>query len=157
MGEQIFQVLTWSVGGRGDHEARSAGVDPDSGGRPVTRRDVAWADVICVMEAEHDAYIRKHWPAEARKVRVLGIPDVYEPDDAELRDRLTEVVRGTPGGSLGHRIRPRPCSGPPAPGTSRLSRRPRSRSQARRRLLSRNRTAARTAATSSSRLNGLTR
>ena len=92
--EQIFQVLTWSVGGRGDYEARSAGVDPDAGGRPVTRRDVAWADVICVMEAEHDAYIRKHWPAEARKLRVLGIPDVYDPDDAELRDRLTEVVRG---------------------------------------------------------------
>lgn len=94
VGEQIFQVLTWSVGGRGDHAARSAGIDPDSGGRPVTGRDVAWADVICVMEAEHEAYIRKHWPAQVQKVRVLGIPDVYEPDDVELRDRLTEVVRG---------------------------------------------------------------
>jgi hypothetical protein len=28
------------------------------------------------------------------KVRVLGIPDVYEPEDEDLRDRLTEVVRG---------------------------------------------------------------
>jgi predicted protein tyrosine phosphatase len=93
VGEQIFQVLTWSVGGRGQHEARSAGVDPDAGGRPITAGDVAWADVICVMEAEHEAYIRKHWPREVRKVRVLGIPDVYEPDDAELRDRLTDVVR----------------------------------------------------------------
>jgi predicted protein tyrosine phosphatase len=46
------------------------------------------------METEHEAYVRKHWPAEARKVRVLDIPDVYQPDDAELRDRLTEVVRG---------------------------------------------------------------
>ncbi len=35
--EQIFQVLTWSVAGRGDHEVRSAGVDPDSGGRPSRR------------------------------------------------------------------------------------------------------------------------
>jgi len=94
VGEQIFQVLTWSVGGRGQHEARSAGVDPDAGGRPITAGDVAWADVICVMEAEHEAYIRKHWPREVRKVRVLGIPDVYEPDDTELRDRLTDVVRG---------------------------------------------------------------
>jgi predicted protein tyrosine phosphatase len=92
--EQIFQVLTWTVSARGDHEARSAGVDPDFGGRPLTAQDVAWADVICVMETEHEAYIRKHWPAQAGKVRVLGIPDVYEPDDEELRDRLTEVVRG---------------------------------------------------------------
>jgi predicted protein tyrosine phosphatase len=116
VGEQIFQVLTWSVGGRGDHEARSAGVDPDSGGRPVTRRDVAWADVICVMEAEHDAYIRKHWPAEARKVRVLGIPDVYEPDDMELRDRLTEVVRGLLVEALGTGSGPGPARGARPPG-----------------------------------------
>lgn len=92
--EQIFQVLSWNVGKRGAHEARSAGVDPDPGGRPITARDVAWADVVCVMEAEHEAYIRKHWPAQARKVRVLGIPDVYEPDDEDLRDQLTDVVRG---------------------------------------------------------------
>ena len=92
--EQIFQVLSWTVGARGDHEARSAGVDPDSGGRAITGRDVSWADVICVMETEHEAYVRKHWPAQAEKVRVLGIPDVYEPDDEKLRDRLTEVVRG---------------------------------------------------------------
>jgi predicted protein tyrosine phosphatase len=91
--EQIFRVLTWSVAGRGEHEARSAGVDPDAGGRLITGRDVAWADVICAMEVEQAAYIRKHWPAQAPKVRVLGIPDVYEPDDDDLRDRLTEVVR----------------------------------------------------------------
>jgi len=94
VGEQIFQVLSWSVARRGEHEARSAGVDPDPGGRPVTSRDLAWANVVCVMEPEHEAYIRKHWPAHAPKVRVLGIPDVYEPDDPELRDLLTEVVRG---------------------------------------------------------------
>ncbi len=94
VGEQIFQVLTWGVGTRRVHEARSAGVDPDAGGRAITGRDVEWADVICVMETEHEAYIRKHWPAQAQKVRVLGIPDVYEPDDPELRERLTEVVRG---------------------------------------------------------------
>jgi predicted protein tyrosine phosphatase len=91
--EQIFQVLTWSVADRGDHEVRSAGVDPDSGGRPLSGRDVAWADVICVMETEHAAYIEKRWPTQLPKVRVLGIPDVYEPDDEELRDRLAEVVR----------------------------------------------------------------
>ncbi len=103
VGEQNFQVLTWSVGDRGDHEARSAGVDPDPGGRLITKRDVKWADVICVMESEHEAYIREHWPAEVSKVRVLGIPDVYEPDDPELRDRLTKAIRGLLGdGGTGH-------------------------------------------------------
>ena len=92
--EEIFRVLTWSVGNRANHEARSAGVDPDAGGRLITGRDVGWADVVCVMEAEHAAYIRAQWPGQMRKVRVLGIPDVYEPDDEELRQRLTDVVRG---------------------------------------------------------------
>jgi protein-tyrosine-phosphatase len=113
--EQIFQVLTWSVGGRGSHEARSAGVDPDAGGRAITRQDVTWADVICVMEAEHATYIRQHWPGHGRKVRVLGIPDVYEPDDEELRDRLTEAIRGllTEGAGGGSTSGARP-SGRPA-------------------------------------------
>ena len=108
--EQIFQVLTWSVAGRGEHEVRSAGVDPDSGGRPLSGRDVAWADVICVMEPEHAAHIQRHWPAQMSKVRVLGIPDIYDPDDEELRDRLTEVVRGllaeASGGGPGPGFRP---------------------------------------------------
>jgi predicted protein tyrosine phosphatase len=109
VGEQIFHVLSWSVSGRGDHEARSAGVDPDPGGRAITRRDVEWADVICVMEREHDTYIRKQWPAHGRKIRVLGIPDIFEPDDPELRDRLTDVVRGLLAESS---ERPGPASGP---------------------------------------------
>jgi hypothetical protein len=46
------------------------------------------------MEEEHRAYIRSRWPGDVGKVRVLGIPDIYEPEDGELRDRLTEVVRG---------------------------------------------------------------
>jgi len=91
--EEIFRVLSWNVGSRGDHEARSAGIDPDPGGRLVTARDVEWADVIVVMETEQLAYIRERWPVHARKARILDIPDVYNPDDEELRDRLTEVVR----------------------------------------------------------------
>ncbi len=110
VGEEIFRVLSWSVGNRGEHEARSAGVDPDTGGRLITGRDVTWADVICVMEEAHAAYIRQHWAGQARKVHVLGIPDIYEPDDEELRQRLTEVVRGLlaegPPGSSSGAIRP---------------------------------------------------
>lgn len=92
--EEIFRVMAWSVGGRSGHEVRSAGVDPDPGGRLITARDVDWADVVVVMETEQLAYIRQRWPATIRKVRVLDIPDVYEPHDEELRTRLTDVVRG---------------------------------------------------------------
>jgi hypothetical protein len=65
--------------------------------------------VICVMEPEHETYIRKHWPAHGRKIRVLGIPDIFEPDDPELRDRLTDVVHGLLAESS---ERPGPASGP---------------------------------------------
>jgi protein-tyrosine-phosphatase len=92
--EQIFRILAWSVPGRQEHEARSAGVDPDPGGRLITARDVEWADVICAMEVRQETYIRRRWPLVGHKIRVLHIPDVYHPDDDELRARLTDVVRG---------------------------------------------------------------
>jgi protein-tyrosine-phosphatase len=92
--EEIFRVLSWSLPGRRRYEARSAGVAPDPGGRLVTAGDVQWADVICAMEAEHGDYLRRRWPLHGHKIRVLGIPDVYQPDDEALRGRLVEVVRG---------------------------------------------------------------
>lgn len=92
--EEIFRVLSWSVPGRRRHEARSAGVAPDPGGRPVTAADVEWADVICAMEAAHEEYLRRRWPLHGHKIRVLDIPDVYQPHDDALRGRLMEVIRG---------------------------------------------------------------
>ena len=68
-----------------------------------------WADGICVMEPEHETYIRKQWPAHGRKIRVLVIPDIFEPGDPELRDRLTDVVHGLLAESS---ERPGPASGP---------------------------------------------
>jgi predicted protein tyrosine phosphatase len=91
--EEVFRVLTWGGASQEPHEARSAGIDPDPGGRLIGARDVAWADVIMVMETEQLAYIRKRWPTAVRKVRVLDIEDVYQPEDEELRTRLTDVVR----------------------------------------------------------------
>jgi len=90
MAEAIFGELT-----RGDrrHEARSAG----TGGRAarrLTTRDLAWADVVAVMEASHLVAIRERWPDHARKVRVLGVPDDYDPDEPDLRALLAEKVRG---------------------------------------------------------------
>ena len=60
---------------------------------PDFDRDVDWADVICVMEQEQEGHIRNRWPAQADKIRVLGIPDIYQPHDATLEALLTDVVR----------------------------------------------------------------
>lgn len=90
--EEVFRVLTWGVPGRAGHEARSAGTDPEPGGRPLTIGDLAWADIVCVMEPVHEAHIRTCWPEQAGKVRVLGIPDDYDPGDPELQDLLTRHI-----------------------------------------------------------------
>ena len=93
-GEEVFRILAWSVRGRGTHEARSAGTHPEGDGRPLERSDLEWADVVCVMGAEHETFIRARWPLFGRKIRGLGIPDVYMPGDPALHDLLTRHVLG---------------------------------------------------------------
>src|SRR5262245_41878589 len=89
MAEAIFRQLT---DGDRRHEARSAGTDARAT-RRLTTRDLAWADVVAVMERRHLALIRERWPDHARKVRLLGVPDDYDPEESELRALLTEKVR----------------------------------------------------------------
>lgn len=91
--EEVFQVLSWSVPDRREHEARSAGTDPDAVGRPITLGDVEWAEVICVMETRHAEFVLKQWPAHGPKIRVFGVPDIYQPHDDDLRDVLTRHIR----------------------------------------------------------------
>lgn len=89
MAAEIFRELV----GRGSaHEARAVGTAPGAH-RRLTTRALAWADVVAVMEAAHRAEIRRHWPDQARKVRVLGIPDDYDPGESELRKLLRARVR----------------------------------------------------------------
>jgi protein-tyrosine-phosphatase len=102
--EEVFQVLAWTLPGRKWHDARSAGTHPQAGGRRLTEADVEWADVVCVMEPDHAVHIRAQWPWADRKIRVLGIPDVYSPSDATLRDLLATHIRSllaeaSPGGT----------------------------------------------------------
>jgi predicted protein tyrosine phosphatase len=61
--------------------------------RRLTTRDLAWADVVAVMESRHLAQIQSLWPEHVRKVRVLDVPDDYDPGEPELRDLLTEKVK----------------------------------------------------------------
>lgn len=61
--------------------------------RRLTTRDLAWADVVAVMEARHLSEIRSLWPDHVRKVRVLEVPDDYDPGEPELRGLLTEKLK----------------------------------------------------------------
>jgi len=69
MAEALFCELQGRAGG---HEVRSAGTASHAS-RRLTTRDLAWADVIGVMEARHLEMIRQHWPHHADKVIVLDV------------------------------------------------------------------------------------
>src|SRR3989442_15596018 len=66
------------------HQARVAGIAPWALTR-LTTRDLAWADVVAVMEDTHRLDIRALWPDYAHKVVVLDVPDDYDPRDPEPR------------------------------------------------------------------------
>jgi len=71
----------------GAHETRSAGISPFCP-RPITGADLAWADVVAVMEADHHAFIALRWPDLAHKVRLLDVEDRYHRHDPALRSLL---------------------------------------------------------------------
>lgn len=87
--ESLFQELQ----GRAErHEVRSVGTASHAA-RRLTTRDLAWAQVIAVMEAGHLDMIHQYWPRHAEKVRVLGVGDLFLPDELELRDALEAKIR----------------------------------------------------------------
>jgi predicted protein tyrosine phosphatase len=77
---------------------RSRGVSA-SAVRRLTRSDVAWADVIFVMEADHKRQLLKLFRSEVehRPVHVLDIPDEYPFMDPELVDLIEAGVRAALG------------------------------------------------------------
>lgn len=77
-----------------DVSVKSAGTDENSV-VPLTKALVEWADFIFVMEQRHYDSIYERFPNEARKakMRVLGIPDVYNYMDRELVRVLKEKTR----------------------------------------------------------------
>jgi predicted protein tyrosine phosphatase len=87
--ETLFRELQ---GGVGRHEVRSVGTASHAA-RRITTRDLAWADVIAVMESRHLDAIRRHWPHHVEKVMVLEILDFFLPDEVELREALQSKVR----------------------------------------------------------------
>ena len=87
--ETLFRELQ---GRTGRHEVRSVGTASHAA-RRLTTRDLAWADVIAVMEPRHLDVIRRHWPHHAEKAMVLDVGDLFLPDEAELRDALESKIR----------------------------------------------------------------
>lgn len=72
---------------------RSGGTSP-SARHPVSADDVAWADVILVMEEKHKDRLRASFGhALGRKpIHVLDIPDEYKYMDPELIEQLHASV-----------------------------------------------------------------
>lgn len=75
-----------------DVAVRSAGLSPTAV-RRLTTRDLAWADLVAVMEEVHRDHIGRVWPDHAAKVRVLGVPDLYAPGEPDLRAALLPKLR----------------------------------------------------------------
>jgi predicted protein tyrosine phosphatase len=74
------------------HVVRSVGTARHAA-RRLTTRDLAWAEVIAVMEPVHAEVIRTHWPQHADKVLVLHISDDFLPRELELREALESKLR----------------------------------------------------------------
>ena len=77
---------------------RSAGTSPKAN-RTVNAKDIAWADIIFVMEQKHKDRLRATFPAPLKyaKLHVLDIPDEYQYGDPELIDLIksgTEHIVG---------------------------------------------------------------
>ncbi len=97
--EEVLRLMT-----NGAHEARSAGTSA-SCPRPISGGDLAWADIVAVMEESHRAFILERWPEAAPKLRVLGIEDRYPPRDPALvrllEFKLGELLAEVNSGGLG--------------------------------------------------------
>lgn len=73
-------------------DIRSVGVSPKSN-RKITETDIIWADLILVMEKDHQQKIKKIYShLEIPTIEVLDIPDEYEFMDEELIEILTEKI-----------------------------------------------------------------
>jgi lipopolysaccharide/colanic/teichoic acid biosynthesis glycosyltransferase len=104
LAEALFRELQ---GVNGAHHARSAGIAPHAP-RRLTTRELAWADLVAVMEKEHLAVIRRYWPGHARKVVVLDVSDHFAPEESALREALEPKVRDVLGRCHGGLVARRP-------------------------------------------------
>src|SRR5688572_14513293 len=74
------------------HQAYAAGTASHAP-RRLTTRDLAWADLVAVMEHRHRATIQAYWANHLAKVIVLEVSDHFMSGDASLREVLEPKVR----------------------------------------------------------------
>ncbi|WP_173912587.1 low molecular weight protein tyrosine phosphatase family protein [Acinetobacter sp. Marseille-Q1618] len=72
---------------------RSAGTSRQAQ-HTISSQDIAWADLIFVMEHKHKQNIKQKFPQQLqhKKIVVLDIPDDYHYMDEELIELLQAVV-----------------------------------------------------------------
>ena len=80
---------------RGRFETKSAGLYNE---KPVTERQLHWADVVIVMEEEQRYELSKRFPRQYMQKRILSlnIPDVYHYNQPELVELLKSKVNELP-------------------------------------------------------------
>lgn len=73
---------------------RSAGTSKHAK-HTISPKDIAWADLIFVMEQKHKQNIKEKFPNQLqhKKVIVLDIPDDYPYMDEELIEILKQVMQ----------------------------------------------------------------
>ncbi len=59
--------------------------------KPITEKQLAWADAVVVMEDSHRSELAKRFPEQYMLKRILSldIPDIYHFDQPELVKELT--------------------------------------------------------------------
>ena len=72
-------------------ETKSAGLYNE---KPVTEKQISWADIIVVMEDFQRTEISKRFPKQYIQKRILslGIPDVYHYNQPELINVLKSKI-----------------------------------------------------------------
>ncbi len=73
-------------------ETRSAGL---YGGQVIMQEDIAWADIVFVMEDFQRSELARRFPDEYMQKRIvsLGVPDIYQYKQPELVKLLRERVK----------------------------------------------------------------
>ena len=77
------------------YEVKSAGTET-SARTPVTQEHIDWADMIFVMEPEHEQVLKEQFgeALEDKNVFCLDIPDVYSYMEPALINELKAVLSG---------------------------------------------------------------
>jgi predicted protein tyrosine phosphatase len=89
MAAALFSEVAGTTSG---YAVRSVGL-ASTASRRLTTRELAWADVVVVMEPAHLALIARRWPQQVAKMRMLDVPDDYDPDEPDLRALLIPKLR----------------------------------------------------------------